>query len=187
MQQSSEHLTVLKEALKRVTPTDEETTKAWKVISKVLSRLKPFEKKYRFKSQLLGSFARDSWLPGKLDIDIFLIFDRSVKKEDLERIGIDVGVKVSDGKYQLRYASHPYVRVIIDSYKIDLVPCYRIKRNEKIISAVDRTPLHNAYLISRGIKKLSDEVRLLKSFLRGINAYGAEAHIEGFSGYLTEL
>jgi tRNA nucleotidyltransferase (CCA-adding enzyme) len=32
-----------------------------------------------------------------------------------------------------------------------------------------------------------DEVRLLKQFLKGIGIYGAEAEIEGFSGYLCEL
>jgi tRNA nucleotidyltransferase (CCA-adding enzyme) len=32
-----------------------------------------------------------------------------------------------------------------------------------------------------------DQVRLLKQFLKGINCYGAEAKVEGFSGYLAEL
>ena len=32
-----------------------------------------------------------------------------------------------------------------------------------------------------------DQVRLLKQFMKGVGVYGAEARVQGFSGYLTEL
>jgi len=50
---------------------------------------------------------------------------------------------------------------------------------------VDRTPFHDEFV--RANLKAKDEVRLLKQFLTGIGCYGAEAKIEGISGYLCEL
>jgi len=34
---------------------------------------------------------------------------------------------------------------------------------------------------------LSDEIRLMKQFMKGIGVYGAESKVEGFSGYLVEV
>ena len=58
---------------------------------------------------------------------------------------------------------------------------------EKIISAVDRSPLHLAYLLEKMDEKLYDDVRLLKQFCKGIGAYGSDARRLGFSGYICEL
>jgi tRNA nucleotidyltransferase (CCA-adding enzyme) len=54
-------------------------------------------------------------------------------------------------------------------------------------SAVDRTPFHVKYLEKHLKKNQSNEVRLLKKFLKSHNLYGADAKTEGFSGYLCEL
>jgi len=56
-----------------------------------------------------------------------------------------------------------------------------------MISSVDRTPFHQAY-INKNLKDAQkDEVRLLKYFLKYINCYGADPQYQGFSGYLCEL
>jgi tRNA nucleotidyltransferase (CCA-adding enzyme) len=52
---------------------------------------------------------------------------------------------------------------------------------------VDRTPLHTKFIKENLQEKQKQEVRLFKQFLRGIRCYGAEAEIEGFSGYLCEI
>jgi tRNA nucleotidyltransferase (CCA-adding enzyme) len=55
------------------------------------------------------------------------------------------------------------------------------------MSAVDRTPFHTAYVMEHQKEEQRDQVRLFKQFLKGTGIYGAEAEIEGFSGYLCEL
>jgi len=71
-------------------------------------------------------------------------------------------------------------------YDVEIVPCFK---GGEMRSSVDRTPLHLAYVNKKLAKspKLSDEIRLLKQFMKGANVYGAEAKFEGFSGYLTEV
>jgi tRNA nucleotidyltransferase (CCA-adding enzyme) len=72
-------------------------------------------------------------------------------------------------------------------YKTELVPCYRIEHASQKLSAVDRTPLHTRYIKKHLKESQKKEVRLFKQFLKGIGCYGAEAEIEGFSGYLCEI
>jgi tRNA nucleotidyltransferase (CCA-adding enzyme) len=67
------------------------------------------------------------------------------------------------------------------------VPCYKIENASQKLSAVDRTPLHTKYIIQNLKENQKKEVRLLKQFLIGIECYGAEADVEGFSGYLCEI
>jgi len=52
---------------------------------------------------------------------------------------------------------------------------------------VDRTPYHTRYVIDKLNESQRPEVRLFKQFLKGIDCYGAESEIEGFSGYLCEI
>jgi tRNA nucleotidyltransferase (CCA-adding enzyme) len=55
------------------------------------------------------------------------------------------------------------------------------------MSAVDRTPFHTKFIASSLARDQRGDVRLLKRFLKGIGAYGAEEAVRGFSGYLSEL
>ena len=68
-----------------------------------------------------------------------------------------------------------------------MVPCYRLDSTEHLKSAVDRTPFHTAFIRSHLTDEGCDQVRLLKKFMKGIGAYGAEQDSRGFSGYLCEL
>ena len=80
------------------------------------------------------------------------------------------------------------VSVNVDNdYKVELVPCYEISDASQKISAVDRTPLHTKYVKENITENQKQQVRIFKQFLHGIRCYGAEAEIEGFSGYLCEI
>ncbi len=85
-----------------------------------------------------------------------------------------------------RFAEHPYLEIFLGGYRIDIVPCYDAKSGEWQ-SATDRTPYHTDYIRVHLNKGLLGDVRLLKRFMQGINVYGAEIKIGGFSGYLCEL
>ena len=85
------------------------------------------------------------------------------------------------------YAEHPYVKGYFKGYKTEIVPCYKIEKASQKLSAVDRTPLHTKYVKENLPESNKSEVLLFKQFLKEIECYGAEAEIEGFSGYLCEI
>lgn len=144
--------------------------------------------KHGHKAMLVGSIAKNTCLRDDKDLDIFILFDKTVPRKVLEREGLEIGKKVAKAfktKATTHYAEHPYTKMNIRGYDVDLVPCYELKRGEKIISAVDRSPLHTEYILSH-LKK-PDDVRLLKHFCKRIGVYGSEVETRGFSGYLCEL
>ncbi len=157
----------------------------------------------------VGSTARNTNLKNDYDIDIFVRFEKNTEKEILKNIILNTGKKVIEklgGDYWIEYAEHPYLSARIGKYEIDIVPCYKLNWGEEIISAVDRTPLHNEFLMymmkkyeneenknkNKNYKlnkkiKINNEVRLLKKFLKSIGIYGSDLKTKGFSGYLCEL
>lgn len=133
----------------------------------------------------VGSTARDTWLRGKKDIDIFLMFPPDTPREKLEEDGLRLARVVSP-QFEERYAEHPYITAIYRDIEVDLVPCYHVRDAAHIQSAVDRSPFHNQYILAH-IDSLCDQVRLLKQFTIGAGVYGSELRTQGFSGYLCEL
>ncbi|EQD47131.1 tRNA CCA-pyrophosphorylase, partial [mine drainage metagenome] len=89
----------------------------------------------------------------------------------------------------MNYAEHPYIKITRAGSRItaDIVPAFKINDASEMASAVDRTPLHNAFVNSNLNDREKDQVRVLKYFLQQHYIYGAEARIGGFSGYLCEL
>lgn len=137
---------------------------------------------------LAGSTAKRTFLRDKRDIDIFILFDRSVPKAGLEpavRAVMDSAFPTLG--YQLSYAEHPYVRFRFEGRRIDLVPAYRITDASERLSAVDRSALHTRFVLDSLREGQAGEVLLLKQFLQANGLYGAEIKVEGFSGYLCEL
>lgn len=173
--------------LKKIKPSREEEEELKKISDEIIKEIKEIAKNIdsRIKVELLGSCSRNTWLRYEKDIDIFLIFPQEYPKNKLEKIVERIGAKILKN-LQKKYAEHPYVRGKYKGYEVEIVPCYACTSPENIISAVDRTPFHNEF-VKKNISGKEDEVRLLKQFLKGISCYGAEAKVEGFSGYLCEL
>ncbi len=172
---------VLADALKLVIPDADEVGKAKEAEHELKKRLDAIGIEYVF----VGSYARNTWLKGSLEIDVFLLFPDNMDKEELRAKGLEIGKSVLD-EYEIRYAEHPYVHGRIRGVEVDIVPCYKLKDARSIKSAVDRTPFHHQWLKER-IKGKENEVRLLKGFLKANGIYGAEYKVRGFSGYLCEL
>ena len=136
------------------------------------------------RTMLVGSVAKGTYV-GEPDIDLFVLFPEDVERKDLERVGLRIGQEVLGG--ETRYAEHPYTHGEMDGFEVDLVPCYEVKDASKIRSAVDRTPFHTRFVLSNLDEEKREQVLLLKQFMKGVGVYGAEARVQGFSGYLTEL
>jgi tRNA nucleotidyltransferase (CCA-adding enzyme) len=139
----------------------------------------------RIKVALLGSASRGTWLKNEKDLDFFLLFPEGYSKEELEEVITQIGEKILESPTK-RFAEHPYIRGFYGSFEVEIVPCYAVASPSKLKSAVDRTPFHDSF-VKENLRGKEDEVRLLKQFLKGIGCYGAEAKVEGFSGYLCEL
>ncbi len=176
---------VIADALKLVTPDEEERERGKRAERTLRSRLDKVLEGTDISYEFVGSYARDTWLRGSLEIDVFLLFPLSYPTEELEKKGLEIGIEVVD-EHELRYAAHPYVHGKVEGVEVDVVPCYRIGDASEIRTAVDRTPLHHRWLKDR-IKGKENDVRLLKGFLKAGGIYGAEYRVKGFSGYLCEL
>ena len=134
---------------------------------------------------MAGSVAKGTMMKDP-DLDIFLLFPPDTDHETLERLGLEIG-SGSLERPTKKYTQHPYITGRFGGFAADIVPCLDIKKGDKVRTAVDRTPHHTEYVKSRLAENMDAEVVLLKSFLKGIGAYGAEETVRGFSGYLVEL
>ncbi|MCX8179360.1 MAG: CCA tRNA nucleotidyltransferase [Candidatus Aenigmarchaeota archaeon] len=181
---------LLKKVIKKITPNFREEKKIKTLSSKLLCLANSIASAHGGHAILAGSLTRDTWLPNKNEIDIFILFPKNLTIKQLEELGLELGKKTIEamkGKWRIEYAQHPYIRGEIEGITVDIVPCYKLEKGEKIISAVDRTQFHVQYLEGKLPKKASKEVRLLKQFLKANDLYGADAKTNGFSGYLCEL
>ncbi len=176
---------IMEEVLNKISPREEEKKEIEGIVKEIkdlIERMKTADAD----AMLVGSVAKDTYLKNALDIDFFILFPPHYDKGEMQKIVISIGKKILK-EWRIQYAEHPYIRGFYKGYLVDIVPCYKIKSADKKMSAVDRTPFHTEYVKKNLKEEMKNEVRLLKQFLRGIGCYGAEAKIEGFSGYLVEL
>jgi len=181
---------VLQKVLPRIRPTDEERA----FVEGLMRKLKGIAEEtieslgLDVKPYFVGSLAKDTYLAGDHDVDLFLAFPLDTPLKELRERGLELGRGIAErlGSYEIAYAEHPYVRARYKGVKVDIVPCYDVESWRDVKTAVDRSILHNRWVIEN-LNGKNDEVRLLKRFLKGINAYGSEIYIRGFSGYLAEI
>lgn len=134
----------------------------------------------------VGSTARNTWLSGTRDIDLFVCFPPDLDRSELREYGLTVGHEtIPDGREE--YAEHPYVTGKYEGFDVDVVPCYAVEAATDIRSAVDRTPFHTTYVRERLTEELAAGVRLVKGFAQSIGVYGSDLRTRGMSGYLIEL
>ncbi len=133
-----------------------------------------------------GSFARDTWLSGETDLDIFTQFPPSTDRRDwIERVLPTIREGLARFKIVERYAEHPFLELHFRGIRVNIVPCYDVKKGEWR-SATDRTPFHTEFMKANLTEEIRLEARLLRKFARGISVYGAEIRVGGFSGMLID-
>ena len=181
---------LLKEVLSMIKPSEEEKKVVSAVTEAVFQIAKDEIDNYNLDivPYLVGSIAKDTYLSGDHDIDLFLAFPTNTSLEELKKTGLELAKAIGRklDTYEIAYAEHPYVKATYRGFEVDLVPCYNVENWKEVRTAVDRSILHTKWIIEH-LDGKNDEVRLLKRFLKGINVYGSEVYIRGFSGYLTEL
>jgi tRNA nucleotidyltransferase (CCA-adding enzyme) len=181
--------TVLATVLKRVTPDLAERKKIEALAKKLEKKVGGAAERLGVEAQVRveGSVAKDTWLSREPDVDVFMRVPTNIPRAKLGEVCLKIARAATKGAKQVeRFAEHPYLEAFVDDVRVNIVPCYDSKPMDWL-SATDRTPFHTDYVNKRLDGKMRDEVRLLKKFMKGIGAYGAEIKIGGFSGYLCEL
>ncbi|RQD84154.1 MAG: CCA tRNA nucleotidyltransferase [Methanocalculus sp. MSAO_Arc2] len=174
------------EVLSRIRPTPEEVEHLKTIADRIIEYLM---ERHTRPAMVVGSVARRTFVRGDRDLDIFMLFPASLSRDVLAEQGIAIARDIVDhfgGTAVEKYAEHPYLHARIYDLDIDLVPCYHVASAREILSAVDRTPFHTRYIVSR-IGSFVDDALLFKQFAKAGGFYGSDHMTEGFSGYLCEL
>ncbi len=174
----SEIIESLKDKLKKEVQEKEEF-----VISTKESLRKEFERRTReagIEGDVLvgGSIEKGTWLPEKLEFDIFI---RIRSAEGFKRFY----TICPEGERML--GSRDYFRIEEKEYGVEIIPIKYIERPEEAEDITDLSPFHVEYVNSRTNEDMKYDIRLLKRFMMKKGVYGAETHVGGFSGYLAEL
>jgi len=176
-------------AARFVTPDPDEERKVERVAGKVLTRVEAAAAGRPEVRGVItgGSFAKGTWLPEEVDIDIFVKFAPEVGEERFEEVGLGIGSEAVRGyEHGKMYAQHPYTEATVDGIKVNIVPCYDVKPGEWK-SAADRSQYHVTFVRENFSPEAKLQVRLLKKFMKVVGVYGAEIEREGFSGYAAEV
>jgi tRNA nucleotidyltransferase (CCA-adding enzyme) len=176
---------ILMNVLREIEPNKEEEENVTMITNEIYIKLKN-----RFPEaeiRIEGSTAKGTRLKGG-DVDIFVYFPKVVGREWIRSKFIEITKDaLSEYKSIISYAEHPYLKIIASNLNIDVVPALFVERGDKAITSVDRTRFHTEYIKQHMSPEQRKEVMLLKSFMKGLEVYGAEISVEGFSGYVCEL
>ena len=179
---------VLKQASSLVVPSPAEVAKTSRLAGVLLAKTRRAARRFPEVRGVLmgGSYAKGTWLPKRVDLDIFVKIDGATSEERFEKVGLQVGAIATMG-YPVgkKYAQHPYTEASVEGVRVNIVPCFAVKAGEWK-SAADRSPYH-VELVKRIPEESKAEVRLLKLFMNGVGVYGAEIRQQGFSGYVAEV
>ena len=180
---------IMKKAKKIAIPDNALRKKVDKIANQVFSLVNDESEKHKpiVSVHFGGSYAKETWTPEKIDIDIFVKFKKSTKEKDFEKISKKIGFdSLKKFKPYVRYSEHPFVEADINGVGVNIVPCYDIKKGEWK-SAADRSTFHTEFMSEKLTGSMKDDIRILKCFLKINGMYGAEIAKQGFSGYVCEV
>jgi len=174
--------------LKRITPDEDESRAVEYFRAKTERELTALLREVGLAatSEVHGSVARGTWLAGERDVDVFIVIAPDQDRSTLLK-ALDVAKAYVGEDWVEAYAEHPYIKAVMDGFDVEFVPCFRTDPKGGLLSSTDRTPLHTQFVNRHLPIERRGDVRLLKQFMRGIDVYGAELRVGGFSGYLCEL
>ena len=180
---------ILKKAKEIAIPNDKQRKKVDKIANQVFSLVSNEAEKQKsvVSVHFGGSYAKETWTRGKIDIDIFVKFKKTTTEKNFEKIGRKIGFdSLKKFKPYVRYSEHPFVEANIDDVGVNVVPCYDVKKGEWK-SAADRSTFHTEFMSEKLTGLMKDDIRVLKCFLEKNSMYGAEIAKQGFSGYVCEV
>ncbi len=187
---------VEQEVIKKITPAPEDTARMKRAVTLATSKLDAALRSLQAKAILGGSGAKDTWLRGSHDIDIFVLFslqNYASRSAELSNILLPRVKKAFPGKKIERlHGSRDYFQLAVNGYTVEVIPILHIRAAEQAKNITDISPLHAVWVNRhtqklKDKKKLKDQIRLAKQFLHAHTLYGAESYIGGLSGYVVEI
>ena len=181
--------TIIESAKKIALPSISQTSKvnknaneAFKLISKECAKHKEVTS-----IQFGGSYAKGTWTPEKIDVDVFIKLKKSISEKKFVELGKKIGFNaLKKYKPYVRYSEHPFVEALIGDTLVNVVPCYDVKNGEWK-SAADRSTFHTEFMNEKLTGQMKNDTSLLKCMMKANGVYGAEIASQGFSGYVTEV
>ncbi|HLD12216.1 MAG TPA: hypothetical protein VJB87_01345 [Candidatus Nanoarchaeia archaeon] len=137
-------------------------------------------------AKLGGSGAKNTWLTGTHDIDIYIVYDYKTFQHQSEKLA-DITEQHLKKQFKLTrlHGSRDYFQTNYNNYTIEFIPILNIKKASAAKNITDISQLHVNYVNHH--QKYSYDIRKAKAFCKAADVYGAESYIQGFSGYLVEL
>ncbi len=170
--------------LQDIKPTKQEQIKLTQEVNSFLKRLN--SKLKGAKAITGGSFAKNTWLRGNYDIDIFVKFNYKYKDKS-DEISNLLQKQLKGFRFTKLHGSRDYFQIEYNKITFEVIPVLEIKNAKQALNVTDVSQLHALYVKNNTNEKLQDEIRLAKQFFHVNNLYGAESYIKGFSGYVLEL
>ena len=180
--------TIYPEVLSKIKPNETEQKKCEKITKLFLTTLN--SKLKDAKSILGGSGAKDTWLSGSHDVDIFVQFDyakfatQSGKLSDL--LEKTLQKTFPKAKINRLHGSRDYFQLRYEGIDFEIVPILKVTKPAQAKNITDLSPLHSLW-VNKHAAKQKDDIRLAKQFCKANGMYGAESYIGGFSGYVLEI
>lgn len=170
------------DVLKLAKPTLKEEIRTQKIVDKFLNKLN--RRLIGAVAIVGGSFAKNTWLSGDHDIDIFVAFSKKHDKDKISNI-LETTLKKVFLFVNKIEGSRTYYQIKFKGYLFEIIPVLKIDDPEEAENIMDISPMH-VHWVNNNVKN-KDDVRKLKLFLKANYCYGAESYIKGFSGYVTEI
>lgn len=171
---------ILNEVLKRVKPA-EKPGEADEFVARLNKNLK--KNGIRATAMIGGSFAKNTYLKNKHDVDIFVKFSLKYKNQDISRM---LGKALKGFKAKAVHGSRDYYQIKGSKLVFEVVPVLAITHPDDAQNVTDFSPLHVRW-VAENIADLNDDIRLAKSFCIAQKVYGAESYINGFSGHVIDI
>ena len=174
--------------LSRIKPDETTQKKALTTVEKVKNSIQQELDKDKIKAEVKvgGSFAKDTWLAGDFDCDLFVRFDKHYPDEELAQhlyrhLPFKDIVRV--------HGSRDYFQFPFEGISFEVVPTYLETEPASAKNSTDVSALHIEWLLEKKKENahLNDEIRLAKQFCKAQGVYGAESYLNGFSGHVLDI
>lgn len=139
-----------------------------------------------------GSIAKDTFLKGDHDIDLFVRFSLAFKGKQISEILQQALSEAFPGIAISRiHGSRDYFQFTKGRLDYEIIPVLRIHESNYSLAenVTDMSPEHVAWVerYTRKNPELNDEIRITKQFMKANKVYGAESFINGFSGHMVDI
>jgi tRNA nucleotidyltransferase (CCA-adding enzyme) len=174
---------LLLDVLQAIKPSAAERAEVLGRVREFVAKLERGLAKGRSKARVVlgGSFAKDTWLAGDYDVDLFVAFGLKQKDDDLSGL---LGKALAPWKPERLHGSRDYFWIRGD-VRFEIVPVLDIRKPSDARNVTDFSPLHVAWVNRHG-KRYKDDIMLAKRFCKAAKVYGAESYIHGFSGHVLD-